>query len=570
MLGLLTTLATTQAKLAVPNTSLTLALVTDGTPSGRVGVGLGGRVDIKAGDSVVSMLFGEDPLLWSADTGPGIKLLLVDQTLTVAPELRLAPLGLECAGANGKALLDDDIVHLGSAAAYLWLDIAFGQKLSTSGLGGVLDLRDFGLPLSGVTGGGSASGAPNPVAASLLGSDQNGGGPPSGEPQTLNPGLDLIVARKPGQTVQLLRAGTPDPTPFGSQPFWIGVHRSFGPLSIDQFGFAFPPSSVEVLLDGGVSIAGLTVDADELSVTAPLNALGHPSQWSLDLKGLAVSLDAGPVSLAGGLLKQTVNVTGQPPTIDYEGIVNVDIAGRGIAAVGAYSRPADVQGQFTSLFVFVSLPFVIGGPPYLFVTGLGGGAGYNRELVPPADVTQVTSFPLVQAIDSGIGDPNEALKTMGIALPARRGSFWLAAGVRFTSFALVNTVAVAYVALDRGIEIGVLGVSRAEIPSPQVALASVELALKARFSTTEGVLSVQAQLTDNSWLLSRELPADRRLRLLPVVPPRPVRPHARRLSPRLRQARRVPGGAATRVPLGGRGRHHRQGRGLLSRSPAPA
>ena len=33
---------------------------------------------------------------------------------------------------------------------------------------------------------------------------------------------------------------------------------------------------------------------------------------------------------------------------------------------------------------------------------------------------------------------------------------------------------------------------------------SVELALKARFSTAEMLLSIQAQLTDNSWLLSRD------------------------------------------------------------------
>jgi hypothetical protein len=37
-----------------------------------------------------------------------------------------------------------------------------------------------------------------------------------------------------------------------------------------------------------------------------------------------------------------------------------------------------------------------------------------------------------------------------------------------------------------------------------VPLVSVELALKARFSTIEGVISVEARLTDNSWVLSRD------------------------------------------------------------------
>ena len=39
--------------------------------------------------------------------------------------------------------------------------------------------------------------------------------------------------------------------------------------------------------------------------------------------------------------------------------------------------------------MFVGLPIVLGGPPCLFVTGLGGGAGYNRRLVPPAEIVSV-------------------------------------------------------------------------------------------------------------------------------------------------------------------------------------
>ena len=44
--------------------------------------------------------------------------------------------------------------------------------------------------------------------------------------------------------------------------------------------------------------------------------------------------------------------------------------------------------------------------------------------------------------------------------------------------------------------------SRAALPpGSDVAIAQIELALKARFCTAEGLLSVQAQLTENSWLL---------------------------------------------------------------------
>ncbi len=58
--------------------------------------------------------------------------------------------------------------------------------------------------------------------------------------------------------------------------------------------------------------------------------------------------------------------------------------------------------------------------------------------------------------------------------------------------------------VDSGVEIGVIGVARMAIPSDDTALVSVELALKARYSSSEGVLSIQAQLTDNSYIFDQD------------------------------------------------------------------
>ena len=486
-------LAAAPASLDVTDT-LKLQLVVDGT---RVGAGLHGHIDIPAGPLEASIRLGEEQPTWIPDPAPALRLLLVDTaTFKLRPELRLAPFGVQLTGADGKPLIDGQRAHLGGVAGYSWATFDLSQGVRASNFGAALDLDDIGLPLSG------ASGASNPVAASLLGSD--GGQPTDGDEQALAPGLGLVAFKRPGGQFELLRVQDGAVTDFGQNPVWFGIHRSFGPLTIEQVGFAYIAAtrSVGVFADGGVSAGGLTIQADDLGVIAPLNALASPSQWKLDLKGLAIGLQAGPVSLAGGLVKR--QRPNQP--IDYAGIVNVQVAGKGFSAVGAYSRPGDSLGQYTSLFVFVSLPIVIGGPPYLFITGLGGGAGYNRRLIPPAEITDVPGFPLMKALQPGalVNDPMKALDAMGDAMPPRRGSLWLAAGVRFTSFALVETNAVAYVALDRGLEVGVLGVSRAALPTPRNALVSVELAIKARLSTAEGVLSVQAQLTDNSWLLSRD------------------------------------------------------------------
>jgi hypothetical protein len=111
---------------------------------------------------------------------------------------------------------------------------------------------------------------------------------------------------------------------------------------------------------------------------------------------------------------------------------------------------------------------------------------------------------LVAALDRPevfANDPMGELMQIRQSMPPRRGSFWVAAGLRGTSFEIVNVTAVVYVALDRGVEVGVLGVARLAIPTDDFTIINVELAVKARFSSTEGVLSVQAQITDNSWFL---------------------------------------------------------------------
>src|ERR1700747_1259743 len=85
-----------------------------------------------------------------------------------------------------------------------------------------------------------------------------------------------------------------------------------------------------------------------------------------------------------------------------------------------------------------------------------------------------------------------------------RGAFWLSAGVRFNSFVVVDCTAVVWVAIDRGLNIGALGVARMQLPAPGIELVSIELALLIKYSEAEGYFGVRAQLTDNSWIFSSD------------------------------------------------------------------
>lgn len=489
--GLISTLAT---GVSVPITStLDLGLANDG---GRLGVRLSGSQAFNVGDYSLSMLFGA-PTAWGADFDSGAAVYLFDSSggnFTFNPGLVVAGLGLGLTGQDDAPLIKTSGFRLGGVRLYSFFHGEFGNGFVFDSPGAGVELDGLGLPLGQATGGNV--GGNNPVAASLLQSD--GGDNNSGDTQSVNPAVDAAAwywaAPQGDGSFHILFQDN-------DQPIWIGVHAQFGPIYIDQIGLVpNGNTSVSLVLDASVKIDGLTGEVDELGVTIPYNSLTTPGNWSLDLKGIALSFQGPEVTIAGALLK---NDSG--PAIEYDGMLLVQVTEFGIVAVGAYSKPTDAQGGYTSIFIFAGVFIVIGIPPVIEIDAFGLGVGYNRELIVPDDLNQIPSFVLVAALDDGgamANDPMGELMKIGPSMPAKRGSFWLAVGLRGSTFVIVHVTAVVYVALDSGVEIGLIGVARMAIPSDDTALVSVELALKARYSSAEGTLSIQAQLTDNSYLLA--------------------------------------------------------------------
>ncbi len=369
--------------------------------------------------------------------------------------------------------------------------------------GGKLELADLAVAVAG------AAGGDNAVAQGVLGDAASGGSGGPGDNTPLQPQFSPALAlEKPanGPLTWSLRAGD------GDGPWWIQIQRSFGPLHVEQIGFGVDQDGsavhgLRVLFDGGLSMLGLSIDVQELSVGAQWpasqadKALTDPHAWSIDLAGLAVGYSGGSVSLAGALRK-----SGSPP--DYIGVLIAHIGPYGLTAFGGYGQFLAPDGsRYTSLFVVAGITAPIGGPPAFFVTGLGGGAGINRQLVLPATLDDFPSYPLVAAIDPHstlASDPQHALDELSAAFPPQRGNFWFAAGLSFTSFALVDVTAVVAVSVGDGVQVALLGLGRMALPTTYAPLVEVELALQARFSTSEGALIVQAQLTQNSWILTSD------------------------------------------------------------------
>jgi hypothetical protein len=469
---------------------LHLGLTAEGGHAG-VTVGIDGRVAL-GGDDVVIWLEADTRWVQRPDhavVAPGLSLFILDTsggTPVIDPGLELGGVGIRV-GKNSGPLLDLGVT-LGSVAVHGYGHIGAGDN----GAGVQLQLSDLAVGV-----GGAGNGA-NPVAEGVLRDSGSGG-------SKLAPSFSPAVAvQKHGADPVLVSLSAGE----GAGPWWLSIQKGFGPVYIEQVGLGVTVQQsqlqrISLLLDGRVSLFGLTASVDDLQLFYAVPGGGSfvdPRHWGVDLAGFAFSADMAGVTLEGGLRKFADGAN-----VEYVGMLIGRFAAYGLSVYGGYGTGVASDGtSYASFFAFGAVNGPIGGPPAFFLTGIGGGLGINRGLVIPTDMSKFGDFVFIKALDPAArpsGDPMQELVAVRDAFPMQHGEIWFAAGISFTSFALVDGIAVISVAIGDGLEISLLGLARMALPRPELALVSIELGLVVRFSSKEGVLWIQAQLTDNSWLL---------------------------------------------------------------------
>jgi hypothetical protein len=505
VLGRLQQLSVNLVRIAQPKldlAELSLALVE--SPPGVLGIELipKGRYPLGGDDVTVSLEFDASWIEKDPTPDPGLLLRVLGVgtapgDFSFQPGIEVDGLGIRVERVSGP-LLDAASVTLGSVGLHVYGEVGVGTGI---GGGAQLQLSDLAVGTAGASGG-------NQVAQGIM--KDAGSGPTKLAPR-FSPAI--AVQRHPAQQALVtLRAGDPP------GPWWLAIQKGFGPVYIEQVGFDARVEqrhlqSISLLLDGRVSIFGLTAAVDDLSLTfvvASNASVFDPGAWAVDLAGFAISSDLGGIELAGGLRKfNQPGPSGQPDIAQYIGMLLARFEVYGLSVFGGYGLGRAPNGEtFASFLAFGAVNGPIGGPPAFFLTGIGGGLGINRGLVFPQDLSQFATFPFIQALDPAAtppSDPMAVLDQYKDTFPIEQGQLWFAAGISFNSFALVDGVAVVAISVGDGFELALLGLARMALPRPQHALVSIELGLICRFSAREGVLWIQAQLTDNSWLLFPEI-----------------------------------------------------------------
>lgn len=283
------------------------------------------------------------------------------------------------------------------------------------------------------------------------------------------------------------------------------MEKKKGPFAIRQIGVEFQTpegGELKVFLKFSVLLSFSVLDMQMMGLKLGLPVKNLTSfkpedlkNLEFDMEGLAVDFQNHGLMISGALRKQNAS---------YSGVIRVKYKNFELSAVGAYEK---LQDGSHSLFIWLLVRYPIGGPPAFFITGLAGGFGLNRRLKIPA-IDQVKNFPLVAMAQGNAGSSKstalgagEVLDLLSSYIEPENGSYFIAVGVEFTTFELLKTFALGIVTFGTDLEVHLLGITTLSMPpGTGRPLVYAELLLKASILPSKGVLSLEGQLTNESYL----------------------------------------------------------------------
>ncbi|PKV50556.1 hypothetical protein ATE84_2615 [Aquimarina sp. MAR_2010_214] len=284
---------------------------------------------------------------------------------------------------------------------------------------------------------------------------------------------------------------------------WKKINKKIGPVSIQQLGFVFHNGRVIMLLDAGLEMAGMGIQLLGFGLSFQLK--WPPSNVQFHLRGIGLSYQAPPIDISGMFLHSTENGTDI-----FNGGAVIKLKRFTISAIGSYAK----AGDQTSLFIYGVHSGPIGGPAFFFVTGVAAGFGYNRKVNIPS-LDEIHNYPLVALAmnpknDKGLpkilNSLDTPMKNGKKPVEISAGDYWMAVGIKFTSFKIIESFVLLTVNFGTKMEFALIGLSKLRWPdaSKGKPIAYVELQIRAQFGPDSDVIAVESVITPNSYILSKD------------------------------------------------------------------
>ena len=262
---------------------------------------------------------------------------------------------------------------------------------------------------------------------------------------------------------------------------------------------------------------------------------------TFDIEGLAAGYDKPPLMISGILLKFENTI---PETPSDENLIQKETIGvRGGLSIGLkqvsltvlasyayvkeYDPPGTYSDSFHSFFLFGYLGAPIGGPPFLYVSGLALGVGFNMGLnLPPPE--ELTIFPLTAAALKPPGqaltvsDLKEMMLKLDKYMPIKKGNFWFAIGIKFESFKFLSGFIMLTLEFGDELEIGVIGILDAMMPvgaaNPVI---RISIGFTVRILPERGIVEARGAFLPTTFLFHEDVKLTGGMALLAIMKDQP-------------------------------------------------
>lgn len=292
-----------------------------------------------------------------------------------------------------------------------------------------------------------------------------------------------------------------------SNGIWYSLQRAIGPIYFSRVGVDYTNGTLFFLLDASFTVSGLSISMQGAGFGTPLTEF----DLQFTLSGIGIEYSSPGIDIGGGLL--IVN----PPTTEgvsfqFDGDVVIKVGKLGITAIGSYAQFENGQ---PSLFVYANVSLPIGPIPAFWITGMGAGFGYNRDVLIPG-MDEVLDFPLIAIsnkdpkMPTNMSDvlaimegrkPGPSGKTKEWIAPSL-GEYWLAFGIQFNTYEILHSNAMIVAKFGNELELALIGISKMQLPQIGNNLyAYVELMLVVDWKPSAGFFGLSAQLSKNSFVI---------------------------------------------------------------------
>ncbi len=270
--------------------------------------------------------------------------------------------------------------------------------------------------------------------------------------------------------------------------FWLKIEKSLAIFSLHRIGVGIEGSRLIFRMDTSLNVHPLRFDLFGAGIGVSMTDFSI----RFSISGFGISYTGKGLGINGALMRNGDT---------YSGLLTIQTKPFSLSVAAEYKKDG-------YLFAYGIISADIGGPPAFFVKGLALGFGYNKRLVMP-DIESVADYPLIKAAAGKINEDG-MLAELQQYIQDESGQRFLVFGIKFSTFEIALSDVLLSVSFGNNVEIGVLGISGITMPpacsgeKKVMPLAYAQLALKAQVKPEEGFLGIEARLTSESYILSKD------------------------------------------------------------------